>query len=96
MKMISMFSLGTYNNINYNICNCFLTLIIKLYIFRPKTESDNTDQSAVPSIAPPPKVPTSLFQETTPSRFNPFDQEPNETNYKNQGIRMKNYEMFII
>ncbi|CAH1716579.1 unnamed protein product [Aphis gossypii] len=51
---------------------------------RPKTESDNTDQSAVPSIAPPPKVPTSLFQEGAPSRFNPFDQEPSETNYKNQ------------
>ncbi|XP_022175852.1 LOW QUALITY PROTEIN: protein stoned-B-like [Myzus persicae] len=51
---------------------------------RPKTESDNTDQSAVPSIAPPPKVPTTLFQEGPPSRFNPFDQEPNETNYKNQ------------
>jgi len=47
----------------------------------------------VPSIAPPPKVPTSLFQEGTPSRFNPFDQEPNETNYKNQGIRMKNIEL---
>uniref|UniRef100_A0A2H8TMM0 Protein stoned-B n=2 Tax=Melanaphis sacchari TaxID=742174 RepID=A0A2H8TMM0_9HEMI len=51
---------------------------------RPKTEFDNTDQSAVPSIAPPPKVPISLFQEGTPSRFNPFDQEPNETNYTNQ------------
>jgi len=64
-----------------------------LYFFRPKAESDNTDQSAVPSIAPPPKVPTSLFQEGTPSRFNPFNQESNETNYKNQGIRMKNNEL---
>lgn len=54
--------------------------------FRPKTESDNTDQSAVPSIAPPPKVPTSLFQDGTPSRFNPFDQEPSgETNFKSHG-----------
>jgi len=44
----------------------------------------------VPSIAPPPKVPTSLFQEGAPSRFNPFDQEPSETNYKNQGIKIKN------
>lgn len=62
----------------------------KLYFFRPKTESDNTDHSAVPSIAPPPKVPTNLFQEGAPSRFNPFDQEPSETNYKNQGIKVKN------
>ncbi|VVC28375.1 Clathrin adaptor, mu subunit,Mu homology domain,Stonin homology,Stonin [Cinara cedri] len=51
---------------------------------RPKTDSENVDQSAVPSIAPPPKVPTSIFQEGTTSRFNPFDQEPNETNFKSQ------------
>lgn len=38
----------------------------------------------MPSIAPPPKVPTSLFQEGAPSRFNPFDQEPSETNFKSQ------------
>jgi len=52
----------------------------------------------VPSIAPPPKVPTSLFQEGTPSRFNPFDQEPNETNYKIQGIKIKiiNYNVYNI
>ena len=54
----------------------------------------------MPSIAPPPKVPTSLFQEGTPSRFNPFDQEPNETNFKNQGIKIKkktmNYNVIIL
>lgn len=58
-----------------------------MYIYvRPKAESDNVDQSEVPSIAPPPKVPTSIFQEGMPSRFNPFDQEPSETNFKGQGL----------
>lgn len=61
-----------------------------MFIFRPKTESDTTDQSAVPSIAPPPKVPTSIFQDGTPSRFNPFDQEPSgETSYKIHGQKLK-------
>lgn len=55
------------------------------FLSRPKADSEDVDQSAVPSIAPPPKVPTSIFQEGTPSRFNPFDQEPNESVFKNQG-----------
>lgn len=49
------------------------------------TEIENTEQSAVPSIAPPPKIPTSLFQEGISSRFNPFDQGSSEINFKSQG-----------
>lgn len=73
-------------NVFDNLTNVvYILYILIVTCFRPKTELDNTDQSAVPSIAPPPKVPTSLFQEAIPSRFNPFDQEPSETSFKNQG-----------
>lgn len=52
---------------------------------RPKADSENTDHSTVPSIAPPPKVPTSLFQDGSASRFNPFDLEISGTSLKSQG-----------
>lgn len=54
-------------------------------IYRPKSNLENADQSTVPSIAPPPKVPTSLFQDVTASRFNPFDQEISGTSLMSQG-----------